>query len=117
MLDSTPATSALPSGVRDAVLDLRERLATRFGARRQVLRVFGSYARGEAGPESDVDVLVVVDGLLERERREVFDLAEDVFFERLVHLSPLALSDREYRTLREREYLIVREIDRDGVEP
>lgn len=39
-------------GQREAIL----RLAARFGARK--VRVFGSVARGEENPESDVDVLV-----------------------------------------------------------
>jgi len=33
-----------------------QRLAEKFGARN--VRIFGSVARGEAGPESDVDMLV-----------------------------------------------------------
>ena len=36
--------------------DLIQRIAARHGARN--VRVFGSVARGEAGPESDVDLLV-----------------------------------------------------------
>jgi predicted nucleotidyltransferase len=37
---------------REAILEL----AARYGVRR--VRIFGSVARGEAGPQSDVDVLV-----------------------------------------------------------
>src|SRR5687767_1913245 len=37
---------------RDVIL----RVAAQFGAHR--VRIFGSVARGEAGPESDVDILV-----------------------------------------------------------
>jgi predicted nucleotidyltransferase len=44
------------------------RVATRHGAR--TLRVFGSVARGDEGPGSDVDVLVELD-----ERRGLFDQA------------------------------------------
>lgn len=40
---------------RDAIL----RLASRYGARN--VRVFGSAARGEAGPDSDIDFLVELD--------------------------------------------------------
>ena len=46
-------------GVNELLKGRREeilRLATRHGARN--VRVFGSVARGEAGPESDVDFLV-----------------------------------------------------------
>lgn len=50
-------------GKRDAVL----RIASRYGARN--VRVFGSAARGEAGPLSDIDFLVDLE-----EGRSLFDL-------------------------------------------
>jgi predicted nucleotidyltransferase len=46
-------------GVAEVLNTHREeirRIASRYGARN--LRVFGSVARGDAGPDSDVDVLV-----------------------------------------------------------
>ena len=107
----------IPDRVRDAVRDLGCRLRARFGERLRDLRVFGSYARGDWGPDSDVDVLVLVDGLSRTERRAAFDVSEEVYFDRLVHLAPLVLSIDEYQTLRAREYLIASEIERDGIVP
>ena len=46
------ALSTIVQNKRDAIL----RIATQYGASN--VRVFGSVARGEAGPESDIDVLV-----------------------------------------------------------
>jgi len=109
------SAGAVPPRVLEAAGNLKVRVASRFGARLLELSLFGSYARGDWGPDSDVDVLVVVDGLTHGERREVSDLAEDVYFETLVRVSPLALSGDEMRTLRAREYLIASEIERDGV--
>jgi predicted nucleotidyltransferase len=45
-----------PSLVLDRVADQVRRLAPRYGVRN--IRVFGSVARGEAGRESDLDLLV-----------------------------------------------------------
>jgi len=45
------------SEIRYALKKHKEALRERFGVRR--LAVFGSYARGEATPQSDVDILVV----------------------------------------------------------
>jgi predicted nucleotidyltransferase len=45
----------------DLLQALSQGLAELYGARLQGVYLFGSYARGEAGPESDVDVLVVLD--------------------------------------------------------
>jgi|SRR3954463_3039214 predicted nucleotidyltransferase len=65
--------SQVPRGL--TLQDLRHRrdeivgIAARRGA--QNLRVFGSVARGEAGPESDLDLLVDLDA-----DRNVLDLSE-----------------------------------------
>src|SRR5687768_1220114 len=50
-------------------------LRSKFGRRLREVTLFGSRARGDAREDSDVDVLVVIDELSERERGEVFDLA------------------------------------------
>jgi predicted nucleotidyltransferase len=105
----------VPPRAAAAARELKARVGDRFGGRLLELRLFGSYARGDWGADSDVDVLVVVDGLTHAERREVSDLAEDVYFQTLVRVSPLALSGDEMHTLRAREYLIATEIARDGV--
>ena len=47
-----PVQSPMPAALAQAVLELGER----FGIRN--IRVFGSVARGEAGPDSDIDLLV-----------------------------------------------------------
>jgi uncharacterized protein len=45
--------------VRDAIDRMVKRIVTRFRPERVIL--FGSQARGDAGPDSDVDLLVVLD--------------------------------------------------------
>lgn len=105
----------LPERVRRSLEEFRALLAQRFGARLREYRLFGSYARGDEGPDSDVDVLVVIDGLDHHGRGEVFDLCEDVFFVHEVPLAPLALSTAEWDQLVRREYLLARDIQAEGV--
>jgi predicted nucleotidyltransferase len=50
-----------PAEVRAILAELRLGLESIYGARLCGLYLFGSYARGEAEPESDVDVLIVLD--------------------------------------------------------
>ena len=54
------------------------------------LRLFGSVARGDARPDSDIDVLVVVQPDHERKRlaRQVVDIAFDVNLAHDVYISP-----------------------------
>lgn len=55
----------MPPLVASALKQLRAALEQRFGSRLLRLRLFGSYARGEADEDSDVDVPIVLD--IERE--------------------------------------------------
>ncbi len=77
--------------------------------------VFGSRARGEGGPESDVDVVVVgaTDDL--RVRRLIFDLAYEVFLQTDVLISPLVFSRERFKALRQSGRRLARDIERDGV--
>lgn len=93
-------------------------LQERFGIRFREFVLFGSRARGQADEDSDTDLLVVVDGLTEDERREVFDLAWQAGAqgEDYVCLAPLPYATAQVAELRSRERLLMREIARDGVE-
>jgi len=48
---------------REQILkEVKDRLVARHGGRLRGVLLYGSEARGEAGPESDIDVLVLLDG-------------------------------------------------------
>ncbi len=53
-------TPVLPAPVSTALADFQHRLLALFPGEIEQIILYGSYARGEATPESDVDVLVVV---------------------------------------------------------
>lgn len=59
------------------------------------IRLFGSKARGDATPESDIDVLVVVSAGLDRRRLQdqVVDLAFDVNLAHDVYISPRVVTE------------------------
>jgi predicted nucleotidyltransferase len=100
---------------RAALGDFSDFVRARFGARLSDLRLFGSRARAAGNEESDLDVLVVVDGLTSLEAREIAGAAGDVLTRHEVLLSPFALGRDRYEHLRARERRIIAEIERDGV--
>jgi len=89
-----------------------------FGPRVIALRLFGSKARGEATDESDIDVLVVVEGLTPEEGREIACHRGDLLTRHdvLIFISPFAVSRERFDALVRGERLIAREIQRDGID-
>jgi predicted nucleotidyltransferase len=107
--------SSIPDGVRAAIAELRRQLEGRFGSRFRRATLFGSYARGEEGSESDVDVLVIVDDLVHRERAFIFETGAEIWMDTGARLAPLALSTAEYADLERRELAIAEDIAREGI--
>jgi predicted nucleotidyltransferase len=98
---------------RAALDEFRRRLSEHFGARLVELTVFGSYARGDAGPDSDIDVAVVLDRIdSHAERVWPMQLSGELLG---VVLTPIVLSRGELELLRAREDMLAESLDRDGI--
>jgi len=110
------AARSLPRSVSEALERFANAVRERFGARATELVLFGSRARGDAHEESDVDVLVVIEGLSDAERLLVLDLAgiQDYASERWVGLAPLVYSSAEASRMRAGGRRLFRDIDREG---
>lgn len=100
---------------RRALAELSTWLRERFADRLRELRLFGSRARGEGHEHSDLDVLVVVDGLTADEAREIAHFSGDLLTRHEVLVSAMALHPDHIARLRRTGRAIARDIDRDGV--
>ncbi len=106
----------LPAPVRSTLDAFAESLRARFGPRLHSIRLFGSYARGEAHEESDVDCLVLIHGAQRADDRAVTDLAADLIWQRDgVVISPMVMSPEEFEAWKASERRTPLEIERDGV--
>jgi len=52
----------MPEDLQDILIALREELQSTLGSRLEAIYLYGSRARGEARPDSDIDILIVVHG-------------------------------------------------------
>jgi predicted nucleotidyltransferase len=106
----------LPTPVASALDRFARAVRDRFGARVFEVVLFGSYARGEATEDSDVDVLVVIDELADAEALAIVDLATEIKLASAdwVGLSPLVLSTEKVRQLRQTGRSLWRDIATEG---
>ncbi len=100
--------------VRTAAARFAEELRKRYGKAVLDVRLFGSFARGEADEESDVDVAVVLEHVDWTTWREVVDLATDVGFPFDLRISPTIFDAETYATWRTQERPLVMDIERQG---
>jgi predicted nucleotidyltransferase len=105
----------MPLLVAKALKQLRAALEARFGGCLLRLRLFGSYARGEANEDSDVDVFVLLDEVSKEDYRAVVDLAAGVTADCLLQISPLVFSVARYEEWKRGERAIVLDIEREGI--
>ena len=104
--------SPVPLAIQETLSDFRDRLLTLFPDDIQQIILYGSYARGEATSDSDIDVMVVVrwtdpdrpDGhylgkLVDSRWKAIVDTATDVFIEHgPPYLSLLVIGESLFET-------------------
>lgn len=105
----------LPHRVKSALTLYRQRLEALFGPRLKEMRLFGSYARGEQGTESDIDVLVLIEALNSIEAREVIGLASDVGLETDLWISAKAYTLLHYQEMLAREKPFYCGVEAEGI--
>jgi predicted nucleotidyltransferase len=100
--------------VRDILGDLRRYLESVYGARLVGLVLYGSEARGEADAGSDVDVLVVLDGMVDV-GREIRRTGAGISELSLKHDRTISRLFIDARSFRERQGPFLRNVRREGI--
>ncbi len=110
MTDALHTLPGLGDVERRALRAYAEYTLSRYGDQVEALVLFGSHARGEAAPDSDIDLLVVLNREYLPDKNDVYlvgygnpvweDLTAhslDILLEYDVYISPTLISLREYQ--------------------
>jgi predicted nucleotidyltransferase len=111
------AMSRPPLSDRDsrALDEFARRVRAALGDNLMSLRLFGSKARGDAAPDSDLDVLVVVAGHRLEAEDAALDIAFDVNLAHDVYISPRVIDRAVFEHPVWRITPFVQALEREGV--
>ena len=103
--------------VENIVAQLCLRIASLFPQDKIDAILFGSYARGDADPDSDIDILFLVDASRQKISAcnwQIGDLAADFLLEHGIMVSPI-VENRDYFSANSEVLPFYRNIVREGV--
>lgn len=77
--------------------------------------LYGSKARGDDTPSSDIDLAIIVKGLTRELKNKILDNVADVELEYLTPLSTFVISETDFEFLKKRERRIALDIENEGI--
>jgi uncharacterized protein len=98
-----------------ALRDFLAKVAQRFGGNYLYSLMFGSKARGDAHPGSDIDVAVVMQTADFDTKRAIYAIAYDELLENEADISPVIFSRDVFERQKAAHFPLLREIERDMV--
>jgi len=106
----------LTEAERQTLTEFVQGLRQRFDGQVREVILFGSRARGEAGPESDMDVVVVLRDVDLAASKGVRHLAVEVWLKHGIYVSTRVWSQAHWRRLGQLRTLLYQNIRRDGID-
>ncbi|MBI3359483.1 MAG: nucleotidyltransferase domain-containing protein [Chloroflexi bacterium] len=101
---------------RDALEQAIRELATKYQDQVRFVALFGSKARGDFGPESDIDLLIISEADDWRTRDEIRTPVADANIDHGVYLSARVISWVRFQTLHLRRPGLFADLCRDAIE-
>lgn len=98
-----------------ALLAFKFALEENLRGRVHTLKLFGSKARGQSHPESDVDVLLVIRGLTPQDEELIFETVFEVLHQTGVLLSLHNFDEKEYLRLNQLPTVFMQLMNRDAI--
>jgi len=100
--------------IRDILKEFREELESLYQKRLKSIILYGSWARGDATEDSDIDVLIVLEGRVipGKEIDRIIDIITEINLKHGVLISVYPVSEEDYSTINSPLLINVR---REGV--
>lgn len=89
----------MDKGIKQLVNQIKECLVKMYGEKIKRVIIYGSYVRGEATKDSDIDVLVVIDDTLDpfEVRKNLSDIIFDILLEKGELISVIAMPETLFK--------------------
>ena len=105
----------LKAGEHQAIDIFLDRLRERFSGAILWTLLFGSKARGDSHPWSDIDILIIVREESWSLRREISTIAADVSLEYDVLIGPRVIGQERWEQMKRHRFGLYRNIVADGI--
>ena len=110
------AWGALSQQEQHALADFVGRIRHAFGHQVRLVALYGSKARGDSGPDSDVDVLVITSRNDWRLHRQIRRIGADVSLDHDVLLSCFVVSQGEYDCYQVQNFSFFRNLETESID-
>lgn len=108
--EGVESEKAMNSEIQNALDEVKRRIVLRFQPQRIIL--FGSYARGVPGPDSDIDLLIVMD--VEGSTRQKANEIDMLMADRRIPMDFIVITPEQYERQKNMVGTIIRQIEREG---
>ncbi len=111
----TIISMALSTEEKSALMQFKADLEQALGSQLIELKLFGSKARGDDQPDSDMDVLVIVASDDWHLRDKVYDIATDILLQMDVCISPKVISKNRFDRLCKEGTSFMHHVSKDAI--
>ena len=105
----------IPERYRRAIDEFVNKARERYGGRIESIILFGSVVRGEAEGDSDIDILVVVNGDSFKMQKLISEVAVKILLKTGTYVSAKVLSREEYDFIKDINSSFYRNVSKEGI--
>lgn len=99
----------------DALQAFNQRLLSELGKQVRQVILFGSKARGDSAPDSDIDVLILAEEEGRQLRKTISKISSQIGLDYDVCLGALLIADKRWRQMSTERFSLCRNVERDGI--